>query len=106
MALCHRECLVRNLLLSVLPAHLTKLRLVSTFSSSIRKSTMSKLAKDSIESHGYTYSPLHSVHDKRSCAADAETTEEHSSSFALVGTTGNAESAWSCWPLRLIKEGL
>lgn len=54
----------------------------------------------------YTYGPLHGVYNERSCTANANAPEKHGSSFILVSSSSNAESARSCCLLRLGQKGL
>jgi hypothetical protein len=53
-----------------------------------------------------TYSPLHSVHDERSCAANADATEKDCSPFGPICATSDAEGAWSCLLLWLAQKRL
>jgi hypothetical protein len=43
-----------------------------------------------------THSPLHSIYDECSSAADTYAAEKDGCSFILIGTARNAERAWSC----------
>jgi hypothetical protein len=55
---------------------------------------------------GCTYSPLHSVHDESSCAANANPAEEHGNTFIPVSVASNAKGAWSCGLLWLVQKRL